>query len=482
MMRPRKKQNAHPDIVEIFSSPSPPPRPLKSKARTEPKEIISLVSDSESEDPPTRSSKPTNKSATANGIHEPLETSLRDLKEIGGSFTNEDEDLVAEQLVPSSTPSSTVSPHPRVPHATPSAIEECLRDGLTTITSVLHLLPPHIVSSLQQSSGSVPRVETPTPTVDAACYNSPQDSFSKPTRPRPRSLISPSTPSDASGPPGLPKEPPVLPTTASLPNPDPPHTPFKTPSTDSVKSPSSSTRKRCRSSKHAPPLISTSVRWVRQTAVENMGCHHSLWSPRLVREEVPLGASDSQQDSGEGGMAVEKNDGPDKSMKEGEGEGQVEEEEDQIDELISSDIEAMGNDTNDTTPDSPPLSVDDNDGLSSSRPSSPPKPHHQSSFSPNLFIRVLNLNLQRSSTSSTPPSLPALLSSLPSAPLVSMTSASSKPPSLLDKLPSLVKTIDTPASPIPNANVAQLSWTMDVDPVDDIEDADFENMVLAYPS
>lgn len=457
---------SNPDVIELFSSPSPPPRPARSKGKAGTKEVISLVSDSENDDPPSYSSKPADQSITCSDP----ETSLRDFNEMSSPFTHEDEVLVAEQLAPS-TPSTTVSTpiQPLAPHATPSTIEECLRDGLTTITSVLHLLPPHLVSCLQPLPGSAPRVEIPTPTCPDS--PSPQDSSSEPPRPRPRSLKRPSIPSNTSGPSDLQKVP--LVTTGNLPNPNPPNTPFNTPSADTPESPSSSTRKRCRSNNLAPTPISTSVRWVRQTAVENMGCHHSLWSPRLVREEVPSGASDSQQDVEEGGMAVEKDDGSEESVG-------AEEADDQIDELISSDIEEMGNDANDTTR-SPPLHAVNNDNLLPSRPPSLTKPRHQSSFSPNLFARVLNLNLQRSSTSSTPPSLPSLLpSSLPSVSSASMSSVSPKSPSLLDKLPSLVKTVAIPLSPFSSA--MQTSWAMDIDPVDDIEDADFENMVLAYPS
>ncbi|KAF4562543.1 hypothetical protein EYR36_003937 [Pleurotus pulmonarius] len=474
--RPKKRQKAravsNPDVIELFSSPTPPPRPARSKGQAGTREVISLVSDSENDDPPSCSSKPANQSFTCSD----LSISLRDFNGTSSPFTHEDEDVVAEQLAPSS-PSTTVSTpvHPLAPHATPSAVEECLRDGLSTITSVIHLLPPHLVSSLKPSPGSAPRVEIPTPTVDTSGPNPPQDSSSEPPRPRPRSLKRPSIPSDTPDPSDLRKEPPVPLTTGNPPNPNPPHTPFKSPIVD--KPPSPSTRKRCRSNNLAPTPTSTSVRWVRQTAVEYMGCHHSLWSPRLVREEVPSGAPDSQQDVEEGGMAVEKDNDSEKSVR-------AEEEDDQIDELISSDTEGMGNNANDTTQGSPPLPADNNHDILPSRPPSPTKPRrHQSSFSPNLFARVLNLNLQRSSISSTPPSLPSLLpSSSPSASSASTSSASPKPLSLLDKLPSLVKPTDIPASPFSNS--MQSYWAMDIDPmdVDGIEDADFENMVLAYPS
>ncbi|KAF9489005.1 hypothetical protein BDN71DRAFT_1456656 [Pleurotus eryngii] len=463
--RPKKRRRARvttdPDVIEISSSPSPPPRPIRSKGLMGTGEVISLVSDSESDDPVSHTSKPACQPVSG--------SDARGLNEIGALFTNEDEDLVAEQLAPStpSTPDSTPL-HPQVAHATPSAIEECLRDGRKTITSVLHLLSPHLVSSLQPLPSSVSRLATTTPTVNAP-DSSPQDSPREPPhpRPRPRPLKQPSVPPDAPGLSDLLKELPV-PLVTGDPNPNSLKTFVKSPGADDIESPPSPARKRRRLNKLTLSSSSSSVRWIRPTAVENMGCHHSLWSPRLVRE-VSVVVSDSQREVKGDGKVVENG---------YESEEPVEaEEEEEVDELISSDAEGKGNNADDAPLFSPLLpAARPNETDLPSRPSSPTKPRLKSSFSPSLFSRVLNL--QRSNTSSTPPSLPFLSPSRSSASLSSATSRS--PP--FDNLPSLVSAVGITASPIPKASSMQFSWAMDTDPLDDIEDVDFENMVLAYPS
>ncbi|KAF7422884.1 hypothetical protein PC9H_011048 [Pleurotus ostreatus] len=474
LFRPKKRQRARvttdPNVIEIPSSPSPPPRPIRSKGQTGTREVISLVSDSEDDsDPVSHSSKPASLPVSANDVRAPIETPLRGLNEIGGPFTNEDEHLVAEQLAPSipSTPDS-IPLHSQVAHATPSAIEECLRDGRKTIKSVLHLLPHHLRSSLQPLPSLVSRLTTPTPAVNAS-DSSPQDSPREPPHPRPcpRPLKRPSVPPDTLGLSDLPKELPV-PLVTGDPNPISLKTSIKSPGADDIESPSSPARKRRRLNKLTSSPISPSVRWIRPTAVENMGCHHSLWSPRLVREEEAAVVSDSQREV-KGGRKVVQNGY--------ESEEPMEAEEEEVDELISSDVEGKGNNADDAPQFSPLLpDARPNETTLPSRPSSPTKPRPKSSFSPSLFSRVLNL--QRSNTSSTPPSLPFLSPSRSSASLSSATPRS--PP--FDNLPSLVGAVSITASPIPKASSMQFSWAMDTDPLDDIEDEDFGNMVLAYPS
>ncbi|KAG5220632.1 hypothetical protein IMY05_C4547000200 [Salix suchowensis] len=270
-------------------------------------EVISLVSDSESDDPVSHTSKPACQPVSG--------SDARGLNEIGALFTNEDEDLVAEQPLLQRL-------LPRILHrSTPGR-------------------PCHPLRHRGMSSGwpSVSRLATTTPTVNAP-DSSPQDSPREPPhpRPRPRPLKQPSVPPDAPGLSDLLKELPV-PLVTGDPNPNSLKTFVKSPGADDIESPPSPARKRRRLNKLTLSSSSSSVRWIRPTAVENMGCHHSLWSPRLVRE-VSVVVSDSQREVKGDGKVVENG---------YESEEPVEaEEEEEVDELISSDAEGKGNNADD---------------------------------------------------------------------------------------------------------------------------------------